>query len=850
REEMRKAAAEGDGVMGKAEAVSALQRVKRAIDKFWKAVADFLHIHYTSAEEVADRVMKDLLDGVDPRSMMDGGKSLRPETRVNVVEAEAGHGFKNYAEAKAWAKEHIARTYSGEETGGKGDIRISNAAVDKYLSQSAVDKSESKDVHLAVLKVLPDVIRESVDAEQHADFKKGEDGVRSAANGVNPNVTIHRLYGAVRMDGKLYRVKVTLKENTRTKETPKAYSYEATKIELLEGSLSQTEGSHNLEPSNSKSEVSAGQHGNVSGLTSTFPRYSDKSITAANLLNGVDKSYDGGKFFEDYNKIREQFIGEKGAERADHADEVNTRLDNLSVAREMEAEKKDAKAIKMATGWERGADGKWRYEVGDVRFYDGLQLINRSVKTEATLNDLLEDNKDKEALFASYPSLKNMPVVLEDMGYKGVGEYNYGKETIRLNTYLLTDDDGYFTKPAVEILNHEIQHAIQKIEGFARGGSPAMVRSEIKKQMAEVTKQIRQLRAEGKEAEAKELIKKNRGLYEASVGDDDFGSYKSLAGEVESRNVESRMGMSAEERRASLAAETEDVSREDQIFLTSGDGGETAHSVEMVHKPSKEETVLRDVVIEHMKGSGLDVIGTEDGQRVLDMANDDSAKEHRVYHGSGADFDHFDHSHMGEGEGAQAYGWGTYVTEVEGIGRTYAIQNSENAREHYVYSGDTHGLSEERINDILEVFLDAKPSEGHVVSEYNDALDWYSSKRDEYCQSLAKDASLLNPSDISIVMDKTRNLYTVEIPDDNGKNYLDWNSETGKDLVSRLVSILRADKELKEAYEGRLSELNKELDKFAPRTLFSDTYVQLAELLGSDKKASQLLSSLGYAGIK
>ena len=547
REEMRKAAAEGDGVMGKAEAVSALQRVKRAIDKFWKAVADFLHIHYTSAEEVADRVMKDLLDGVDPRSMMDGGKSLRPETRVNVVEAEAGHGFKNYAEAKTWAKEHIARTYSGEETGGKGDIRISNAAVDKYLSQSAVDKSESKDVHLAVLKVLPDVIRESVDAEQHADFKKGEDGVRSAENGINPDVTIHRLYGAVRIDGKVYRVKVTLKEDTQNEKlAKKAYSYEATKIELLAGTL--------VKPEDDDPNT-------------------NNSITAAKLLNGVEKSYDGGKFFEDYNKIREQFIGEKGAERADHADEVNTRLDNLSVAREMEAEKKDAKAIKMATGWERGADGKWRYEVGDVRFYDGLQLINRSVKTEATLDDLLEDNKDKEALFASYPSLKNMPVVLEDMGYKGVGEYNYGKGTIRLNTYLLTDDDGYFTKPAVEILNHEIQHAIQKIEGFARGGSPAMVRSEIKKQMAEVTKQIRQLRAEGKEAEAKELIKKNRGLYEASVGDDDFGSYKSLAGEVESRNVERRMGMSAEERRASLAAETEDVSREDQIFLTSGDGG-------------------------------------------------------------------------------------------------------------------------------------------------------------------------------------------------------------------------------------------------------------------------------------
>ena len=588
REEMRKAAAEGDGVMGKAEAVSALQRVKRAIDKFWKAVADFLHIHYTSAEEVADRVMKDLLDGVDPRSMMDGGKSLRPETRVNVVEAEAGHGFKNYAEAKAWAKEHIARTYSGEETGGKGDIRISNAAVDKYLSQSAVDKSESKDVHLAVLKVLPDVIRESVDAEQHADFKKGKDGVRSAANGVNPNVTIHRLYGAVRMDGKLYRVKVTLKEDVKSERSAKkAYSYEATKIELLAGTLVKPEGD---DPN------------------------TNNSITAAKLLNGVEKSYDGGKFFEDYNKIREQFIGEKGAAAADHADEVNTRLDNLSVAREMEAEKKDAKAIKMATGWERGADGKWRYEVGDVRFYDGLQLINSSVKTEATLDDLLEDNKDKEALFASYPSLKNMPVVLEDMGYKGAGEYNYGKGTIRLNTYLLTDDEGYFTKPAVEILNHEIQHAIQKIEGFARGGSPAMVRSEIKKQMAEVTKQIRQLRAEGKEAEAKELIKKNRGLYEASVGDDDFGSYKSLAGEVESRNVESRMGMSAEERRASLAAETEDVSREDQIFLTSGDGG-NANS-EML-----QETGTENDYSEFAKEHGVDADMVKDYALGMETGN-------------------------------------------------------------------------------------------------------------------------------------------------------------------------------------------------------------------------------------
>ena len=652
REEMRKAAAEGDGVMGKAEAVSALQRVKRAIDRFWKAVADFLHIHYTSAEEVADRVMKDLLDGVDPRSMMDGGKSLRPETRINIVEAEAGHGFKNYAEAKTWAKEHIARTYSGEETGGKGDIRISNAAVDKYLSQSAVDKSESKDVHLAVLKVLPDVIRESVDAEQHADFKKGKDGVRSAENGINPDVTIHRLYGAVRMDGKLYRVKVTLKEDKTSKEPKVPHSYEATKIELFAGTLGNSDNS--LSPN------------------------TNNSITAAKLLNGVEKSYDGGKFFEDYNKIREQFIGEKGAAAADHADEVNTRLDNLSVAREMEAEKKDAKAIKMATGWERGADGKWRYEIADMKefdrngnllyrknhpdyaryielldkedanlFEDGealtveeraeFETLSKKYESDKFGGEKLDNNHRLEAyvdapeLFKAYPELKNVGLRFEDTGGNEIASYHLissvfdfdGEDfgDIVVNTGKVSAYTP--TKELKSCILHEMQHAIQWIEGFARGGNPKSMQKRfeaakeewrarawadalrdkademgehynqvaVEKALIEEYKEMgmdndewmpnKEIRmkgfnyfARGYSDRSKDSDIKNFRLAESTRADfNPYVEYTKLGGEVESRNVEARMGMTAEERRASLAAETEDVSREDQIFLMSGDGG-------------------------------------------------------------------------------------------------------------------------------------------------------------------------------------------------------------------------------------------------------------------------------------
>ncbi len=77
REEQRKIAEGNGGVFEKAEAISTLGRVKESLKKFWKGVCDFLHIHYNSAQEVADRVMKDLLDGVDTRKMGKGEAGAR-----------------------------------------------------------------------------------------------------------------------------------------------------------------------------------------------------------------------------------------------------------------------------------------------------------------------------------------------------------------------------------------------------------------------------------------------------------------------------------------------------------------------------------------------------------------------------------------------------------------------------------------------------------------------------------------------------------------------------------------------------------------------------------------------------
>ena len=235
--------------------------------------------------------------------------------------------------------------------------------------------------------------------------------------------------------------------------------------------------------------------------------------------------------------------------------------------------------------------------------------------------------------------------------------------------------------------------------------------------------------------------------------------------------------------------------------------------------------------------------------------NTGSVREHRVYHGSGADFDAFDHSHMGEGEGAQAYGWGTYVTEVEGIGRTYAVQNSKYAREYPIYNGDSHGLSEGRINEILEVFLDGVSDETYILRAWDDAMQWYSSRKDDdYAQSLVRDASLLNPSDISIAGSKTRNLYTVEIPDDNGSNYLDYTGRNSSMPSQRIDAICEQLEQLGWVRKDLPSmiRLTDSYDNIVinPNATGADLYEEIKTALKSGRKASELLSRAGFVGIK
>ena len=416
REEQRKIAGGKGGVFEKAEAISALERVKQALRKFWKSIADFLHIHYKSAEEVADRVMKDLLDGVDPR---------------------------------------------------------------KHF-------------------------------------------------------------------------------NSRNDD----------------------------------------------------PRF--------------------------------MFAGEKGAARADREEEALTRQNNLDVAQKMEAAKKEAKAIKLATGWERGADGKWRYEIpdgiyhpkGDTelkkalakqpwreelnglsdRILDGEGLskeeterFNELAEKEAAFKaDYLKKEKphladwlENDELFKAYPELKRVGIVFTDnMPKEQAGYYDSKSNTITVNTNSSED--------TASIIAHEVQHAIQRYEGFATGGNLKAAMEylsgnkradvKIKQQLAYKLSQEKGLGLSEEEVNSlighleyedisdDELQKQIDALCQKhNITEDQLEdiypmdsvwheAYNRISGEAEARNVQKRMGMTAEERRASLAADTEDVARGSQILLFSDTG--------------------------------------------------------------------------------------------------------------------------------------------------------------------------------------------------------------------------------------------------------------------------------------
>ena len=359
---------------------------------------------------------------------------------------------------------------------------------------------------------------------------------------------------------------------------------------------------------------------------------------AQEIINDVLKDIEYAKdYYERYAKGEDvwrtektpsfQIIGERGAEALDAAEEATTRLDNLRVAKEMEAATKTPHEIRMATGWEKGVDGLWRYEVPDGNFKNIKYSLSEIPNDESKLSDIWDDDK----LFEAYPQLKEITVkVNNNSGYGG----SYIKETNTIEINLLRSVGKEGQKST---LIHEIQHAIQEIEGFAKGGSTESIRPEmlqypmmIKKAQERIDDYYQnhpdgiaidkesdewlESNTNPTEEEYAEFESKMKAKYPSVNSISQYTeiikqqrknpktreeAYKRLSGETEARNASSRMNMSEEERRQTLLSATADVAPEDQIILMDA----TGVSMSIPEKPQPPVFSGREDVLTRLKQS-------------------------------------------------------------------------------------------------------------------------------------------------------------------------------------------------------------------------------------------------------
>ena len=203
-----------------------------------------------------------------------------------------------------------------------------------------------------------------------------------------------------------------------------------------------------------------------------------------------------------------QFAGEN----AETADTIK-----LSEAQRMEESGATPADIFKSTGWLKGKDGRWRFEIQDhVEDIDfsGVEKFGELPLARVYYN---------EALFDAYPFLRQVKVSLTNLADEEYGRADGRLNVIALNRKHLQEDEMPFT------LIHELQHFIQDKEGFAPGGDPRTVRAKIMKEMDRLTMLADWNDADMKKIEALQKRVEETGDMENGDTDQFFDAMKELA---------------------------------------------------------------------------------------------------------------------------------------------------------------------------------------------------------------------------------------------------------------------------------------------------------------------------------
>lgn len=240
-----------------------------------------------------------------------------------------------------------------------------------------------------------------------------------------------------------------------------------------------------------------------------------------------------------------------------------------------------------------------------------------------------------------------------------------------------------------------------------------------------------------------------------------------------------------------------------------------------------------------------------------------SVSRNRVaYHGSIADFDAFDIDHAGEGEGFQSHGYGHYVALNKDTAIGYAWSNAFD-------KADKEGLISPTIAEIIR--NDSFDDYDSMVERYDEL---HAKRIEELKQEIADERKERTPDMNTIglletelgllekdrplreVFEGMRNLYTVEIPEDTGTNYLDEKGETPKSVVSRIYAALnqlakdKKNKELAERVQIKKPTIEQIYGDNGQIRTGGALYDGLSLILGSPLEASRFLHGIGIVGIK
>lgn len=186
----------------------------------------------------------------------------------------------------------------------------------------------------------------------------------------------------------------------------------------------------------------------------------------------------------------------------------NAPLDKLEVAKKMEEEEASPEEIWDATGWMRGPEGEWRFEIPD--YLENIHLDRLSEGPRYI--DEIYDNHD---LYEAYPELRDVTIRVADLKTEYNGEHA-GANGLTIGD-IITIDRSYAAKNDTDvkkIIIHELQHVIQNEfeRGFSKGGTPKTAKAA----MQETLKMLRRAledESNGSKA-AEDYVKVSKKIFE------------------------------------------------------------------------------------------------------------------------------------------------------------------------------------------------------------------------------------------------------------------------------------------------------------------------------------------------